>query len=249
MTRAIGVYGNISTAFETPTTTELVNRPDGAGGINPQLEPQRAVSYEMGLKGQLGVSADYQLALYRADVTNELIPFEVPANPGRTFFANAGSALHRGVEFAFGWRPSTGFQLRGEYTHTDARFTEFELGGENFDGNHIPGVAPNRAEILFSFDARAGLYATASGRYVDAVPVNNANNAAAPSYVVADIRLGWNRVPLASTFWSPFVGISNILDKTYVSAVVPNAFGGRYFEPGPGQSLWFGLRWLLGDGD
>ncbi|HKH84386.1 MAG TPA: TonB-dependent receptor, partial [Gemmatimonadales bacterium] len=35
-------YVNVSTAFETPTTTELVNQPDGSGGFNPDLGPQRA---------------------------------------------------------------------------------------------------------------------------------------------------------------------------------------------------------------
>ena len=32
-------YVNVSTAFETPTTTELVNKPDGSGGLNPDLGP------------------------------------------------------------------------------------------------------------------------------------------------------------------------------------------------------------------
>ena len=30
-------YVNVSTSFETPTTTELVNQPDGSGGFNPDL--------------------------------------------------------------------------------------------------------------------------------------------------------------------------------------------------------------------
>src|SRR5205823_4208656 len=41
---ALTVYGNIGTSFETPTTTELTNRPSGAGGFNPALEPQKATT-------------------------------------------------------------------------------------------------------------------------------------------------------------------------------------------------------------
>ena len=39
-TRHLVIYGNVGTAFETPTTTELVNRPDTDGGFHPTLGPQ-----------------------------------------------------------------------------------------------------------------------------------------------------------------------------------------------------------------
>ena len=32
-------YLNLSTSFETPTTTELVNKPDGTGGIKVLVDP------------------------------------------------------------------------------------------------------------------------------------------------------------------------------------------------------------------
>src|ERR1700686_5189991 len=44
-------YANISSAFETPTATELGNQPRGAAGINQDLKPQRSITYEAGLKG------------------------------------------------------------------------------------------------------------------------------------------------------------------------------------------------------
>ncbi len=245
---AVALYGNYSTAFETPTTTELINRPDGSGGLNPDLEPQEAESFEVGIKGRVAGSVEYQVALYQANVTNELIPFEVPSDPGRTFFANAGSARHRGLEVGLDWRAARGLVVRGQYTYTDARFTEFAFRGESFDGNRIPGVAPNRAEILVAYDAPGGWYLSASGRYVDAIPVDNANDATAAAYLIGDIRLGWHRVPIGSTALSPFIGVSNVLDHAYVSAVTPNAFGGRYFEPGPGRALWLGLGWRFSRG-
>ena len=38
------------------------------------------------------------------------------------------------------------------------------------------------------------------------------------------------------------IGIANLLDEEYNSSVVVNAFGGRYFEPGPGRTVHAGLR-------
>ena len=51
-------YVNVSTSFETPTTTELVNQPDGSGGFNPELGPQRAVNYEVGARGEAVAAGD-----------------------------------------------------------------------------------------------------------------------------------------------------------------------------------------------
>jgi iron complex outermembrane receptor protein len=41
----INLYATIAQSFETPTTTELVNRPGGRGGFNPDIEPQKAINY------------------------------------------------------------------------------------------------------------------------------------------------------------------------------------------------------------
>src|SRR5947209_5431684 len=48
---ALTLYASVGTSFETPTTTELANRPDTAGGFNDALEPQTARSYEIGMRG------------------------------------------------------------------------------------------------------------------------------------------------------------------------------------------------------
>ena len=36
---SVNLYGNFSTSFETPTTTEFINNPDGSGGLNPDVDP------------------------------------------------------------------------------------------------------------------------------------------------------------------------------------------------------------------
>src|SRR5690349_15366729 len=97
---ALTVYGNVGTSFETPTTTELTNRPNSAGGFNPTLQPQTATNYEVGVRGDVAGRLNYSVALFQADVRDELIPFQVPlpAAPGRVFYRNAGRSRHRGVE-------------------------------------------------------------------------------------------------------------------------------------------------------
>ena len=47
-------YVSAATAFDTPTTTELVNRPDGGGGLNPAVGPQRTAGVEAGARAAVG---------------------------------------------------------------------------------------------------------------------------------------------------------------------------------------------------
>ncbi|CAN5790513.1 TonB-dependent receptor [soil metagenome] len=235
------VYANIGTSFETPTTTELANRPDGAGGFNPLLEPQRALSSEFGTQGRLGGYLAYQLALYRARISNSLIPFEVPESPGRQFFRNAGSALHRGVEAGVTVAATRRLRVDGAYTYTDARFEEYATASATFDGNRVPGVAPHRVEVSTTLEQGRGWYATTEVRHLSSIPVNDANSAVSPAYTIADLRAGHTNLLASPRIRiAPFLGITNLFNTEYNTAVAVNAFGQRFFEPGPGRSLYAG---------
>ncbi|MDP9348585.1 MAG: TonB-dependent receptor, partial [Gemmatimonadota bacterium] len=242
------LYANLSTAFETPTTTELANRPDGAGGFNPELEPQHTTSYEAGAKGRLGGWGAVELAAYHADVTNERIPFEVPGVPGRQFFRNAGSSLRRGVEAGATLSPLSGLRARLAYTWTDARFREYVVGGRTLEGNRVPGIAPHRLEGRLSWEGAAGAFAEAGARHVSSLPVDDANRFRSPAYTLADLRAGWEGARLGRLRASPFVGVDNLFGREYNTSVVVNAFGGRFFEPGPGRTLYAGVGVAFGAG-
>lgn len=236
------LYGNVATSFETPTTTELTNRPGGAGGFNPELEPQRAVSFEIGAKGLLTDFATYQLSVYRTNVSDALIPFEIPENPGRSYFRNAGSAVHEGFEAGLTVVPMAGFRTNLAYTYIDATFDDYTVGTTSFAGNKIPGVSPHRLDASLNYTAPFGWYAGLDARYSDEIPVNDVNTAVSPSYVVVDLRTGLDRVRLGSLALEPFIGITNLLDEEYNTSVTVNAFGSRFFEPGPGRALYAGAQ-------
>ncbi len=242
------LFASASTFFETPSTTELANRPDGAGGFNPDLEPLRGISGEVGLRGRLNGSVSWELTGYRTNLENELVPFEVPQAPGRTFFRNAGSSYHQGVEATLATQPVPGlFRTELTYSWTDARFRSYATESETFDGNRVPGVAPHRARVLAAWtpeNARLEI----SGNYLHAVPVNDLNTAEAPSHLLWDLRVAapeWAPGGGAVSF-APWMAVTNLLDRGHTASVVVNAFGGRYFEPGPGRSLQLGVRGVWG---
>ena len=102
----LDVYANVATVFEVPTTTELIVDPSGGPGFNPDLDAQRSVSYEIGVKGRLSPALHWDAAVFFIESEDEIIPFELPGSPGRNFFRNAGQSERLGFEGSLRYRPT-----------------------------------------------------------------------------------------------------------------------------------------------
>ncbi len=243
---SLNVFGSIGTVFETPTTSELSNQPDAAGGFNPNLDPMRGESYELGLRGTLGQMAAFEVTGYQTNLRDELVRFEVPGLDDVSFFRNSGESRHRGLEATLSVASSDGV-FRGDmtYSYTDARFQEYELDGDDLADNRVPGVAPARFQGTLRFEPNIW-WAEVAGNYVEEVQVNDRNTATAPEYFLLDLRLGLSELDLGGIEVSPWVALTNVLDRDYVASVAVNAFGSRFFEPGPDQSFQVGLRAAFG---
>ena len=248
-TERLALYANLATAFETPTTTELANRPTGAGGFNPELQPQRTVSAEVGAKARLAPWAWVEGAAYRARVHDALIPFEVAGSAGRVFYRNAGQARHRGVEASAVLTPRPGWTARAAYTWTDARFGRYVVNGQDRAGNPVPGVAPHRLDVSLLAAPERGPVAGIDLRHVSSTPVADDDAEGrfrSPAHTLLDLRAGWEGARFGRIALSPFAGVMNLLDRAYNTSVTVNAFGRRYYEPGPGRTGYAGVRLSLG---
>jgi iron complex outermembrane receptor protein len=237
LTPRSSVYGNIATAFETPTTTELANRVSGAGGINPDLSPQRVVSTELGLRAPLGTVGAASIAFFDARIRDALVPFEVASAPGRQFYRNASRARQRGAEASASALVMPWALARVAATFIDAKFGATQPVAGLVAGRRIPGVAPFRADASITAGAggplRVELLATTQSR----TPANDANSAWSPAYTVVDGSIALAPRVVGAISLGAAVSVANLLDRRYDTSIVPNAAGGRFFEPGPGRLL------------
>ena len=237
----VNIYGNVATAYETPTTVELSNTPTGAGGFNQLLDPERLRSAEIGLRGLLEPARlQYEIAVYRARVLDAFVPFQRADE--QTFFDNAGETSRNGVELALNWQPVSRFSARLAYTSQDFVFQRFVLGDNDFSGNLEPGAPPRRLFAGIDYAAPFGLRSSATVRWVDEFFLTNANDAAASNwaYTVVDLRFGWDG-QWGDVEFRPFVGIDNLFDERYNSSAITNAFGRRYYEPSPDREIYVGI--------
>jgi iron complex outermembrane receptor protein len=233
------LYGNVSTSFEPPTTTELAN-PLGATGFNQSLEAQTAVNYEIGIKGLLPAKSRYDVALFHIDLEDELVPFELQGS-GQTFFENAGRSTRNGLEASLVIEPWAGLSTTFTYTYSDFRFDRFsDVNGNVFDGNKTPGVPDNLFYVDVTYFHSSGFYASGDVLYSGSFFADNANAVKIDSYTLANLRFGYIH---ETGGWeiSPFIGLRNILGEQYNDNIRINASFGRYFEPAPEFNAYGGI--------
>jgi len=238
------LYGNVGSSFETPTTTELANRPDTAGGFNPDLRPQTAWNYEIGMRGGFGSLLAYSLAVYQADVRSELIPYEIAAP--RFFYRNAGSSRHRGLEVGWDLTPLRQLSLNLTWTWSDFRYRRysFTTGGRTFtlDGRELPGVPKHWLHLTLRATpaAQHGVWTEIEQTYSSGYLVSDTLNTRTEPWWGTILRVGWDG-KVGTTRVAPFFGFNNLFNRRYVGSVVINAARDRYFEPAPGRNLYLGF--------
>ncbi len=242
----VSLYGTISTAFEVPTATEFAN-PTGGGGFNPNLDPQNATNYEIGLRGSLGERSFFEMAFFHIDVEDELISFDAD---GRDFFQNAGSSKRTGAELALVMNPTDRIRTSlsisyGDYQFKDFRVLSFDAGGvatvdDDFSGSRIPGTVKNQLFGELRYTHPSGYFGAIDLLHIGEQFANNSNSVEVGSYTVLNARFGAEKT-FGSTIISPFFGINNLTDERYNTDIRINAFGGRYFEPAPDRNIYAGV--------
>jgi iron complex outermembrane receptor protein len=236
------LFGNASTAFETPTTTEFDN-PDG-GGFNPDLGAQQSRSIEAGIRGTAekeDLVLTLQASAFRIDIEDALVPYELEEFPGREFFRNAGESRRNGLELAMALQFSRVFTVEADYTWSDFHYTRFDAPGGDFSENHIPGIPRHFGGVRLEYEPPGGFFALWQTRFVGAMQANDANSSRVDGYIVSDLRIGFRGMSGAWE-WEPFLGLDNVFNKDYFANIRINAFGGRYFEPAPDRRVFLGIR-------
>jgi len=244
MRESLRLYGNVSTSFDPPATTELAN-PYGSTGFNQDIESQTATNYEVGLKGLLSGRLRYDLALFHIDVKDEIVPFELEGS-GQSFYRNAGRSTHDGLEALLVLELLPGLSGSAAYTWSDFTFDEFrDPVGAVYDGNRIPGIPEHLFNIALDWTHESGLYAGWDMLYAGRFYADNANSVEAGDYLVSNLRGGFR---WQADRWSlePFIGVNNLFDERYMSNIRLNAAFGRYYEPAPGRNFYGGVRLSYG---
>jgi iron complex outermembrane receptor protein len=236
-------YINVATAFETPTTTELQVSPDGSGGFNPALGPQRILTFETGARGGLG-RMEYDISLFRSRTTDAIIQFA--ETNGRAFFQNAGSTQSTGAEVGLSAPLASWIDANIAYTWADYVFDEYRLvrGAvtDTLDGKTTAGVPANFVRLGLR-SRWLGATVDADWTWSDKVWGNDANTVEVEDWGRGrlDLRVAYEGT-IGGQRVAPFVAVNNLFDQQYVGSITLNGAGGRVREGAPRRNWYAGFE-------
>lgn len=228
------LFVNFSSSFETPTLSELSSNPSGEEGLNLELNPSRALNYELGWKG-LWAKTRIEANLFFIESSNEILPYELEAFPGRSFYRNTGATERFGFELS-GIYKTKAWEVQASITQARYKFSK----SESLEGNALPGI-PNsqfflQAGYLSPTDWKFQLTGESIGRFY----ADNKNSVQIDAYQKVRLQ-GGKTISLGSMEANLFAGINNLFNVKYFDNIRLNAFGKRYFEPAPGRNIFFGV--------
>ena len=229
------MYTNFSTSFETPTLSELSANPSGLEGLNLNLKPSKAENYELGWKGNWS-RFTLEANLFYILSSNEILPYELEAFPGRAFYENTGESKRFGFEF-FGSYKINSWEFIASLTEASYQFS-----GENIiSKKYLPGVPGSQIYLQVGYFAENNWRIQLTGEHVGSFFANNSNTVQIDSFqkirvqAAKSFRVNKMKISLSG-------GINNLLNVRYFDNIRLNAFGGRFYEPAPGRNAYFGVN-------
>lgn len=253
---ALSLHASVSSGFSPPSSSEVKNVD---GSINPNLQAEKAMNYEINAKGNLfGSRFSYDLAVFRMNMKGELIAQSV--EQGITIYNNSGKTTHDGAELALSWQAIRAddnlsiISLRpfASITYSDFKFKDYKILNAasevtaSYDGNELTGISPWVINLGLDVESKIGIYFNMNYYYNDKMSLNDLNSDYNPSYQLFNTKLGYQKRFGKSFEVNLYGGIDNLFNESYSSIVSLNAVGysgakPAYFNPSPKRNGYAGL--------
>lgn len=237
-------YVSLGSAYRAPDMRERFEdaaRGDGYFHMgNPQLDPERSTSLELGLKGR-SERGEYRLAAFhtRIDdyIAGRITGDTNPQNQPIKRTENLDRVEIQGVEAGF-MLPING-QLAGDHWQLDGSLTWLR-GTNKQDGEPLYQMPANEATLGIGQQPPVGFHWHAQVRGVasqdrTADTFSNATERATPGYGTADLGLGWRFGPTAGLASLDLgLQVNNLFDRGHREHLTDQPEGGELLAPGRG---------------
>lgn len=235
---ATTIRTSVGTAFRSPSVFDLYRDLRLSSGSlllgNPNVDPERMTSWEIGVRQTVGAPLAFDAAYYENRIRDLIFRSIDSSDPsGLTQrMANAGQARTRGVEFAATWRPVSWFTAKPTYTFTDAIISKNAFSPATV-GKQIPFV-PRHVAAGTLTAVQGAWTVTGTGRYQTAVFSSDTNTdpvkhvpGAYDQFFETDLAVNWQ----ATSHVGVNLSVENLFDRQYY-----------LFYRSPGRVAMMGLR-------
>ncbi len=226
------VFANFSTGFRAPTISQMFAGEVSTYGStvsNPDLEPEHAYNYEIGVRGEKN-EINYEASLFWIDRKDFIM--KTSGNYGDTddedMWDNVGGAVSRGAEVAVHGPIGNGIGFSVAYTYLDAYYTDYKNFGIDLDGdpdnssvsvfdvtdNKIPRTSPHTLNVVLDYRPSAAVYLMAEVNARSSYYADDLNEIKMAGYgtlnLLASYRATWDDVRMEL-----FGRVDNVFDRHY----------------------------------
>jgi len=245
----LAFFASAGHGFSMPSPEETL-LPEG--NVNPDIQPEQGMQYEAGTRMRLFEEAlEAEISVYRIDLRNLLVTKRITEDIFTGI--NAGKTIHHGMELLlrnriFDFRNFPGKLTSAlSYAFSRNRFIDFTDDGNTYDGNKLPGIPEQNAQLQLLWNPAADLAIHARLQYTGSQFLNDANTLNYGSYFLLHLKL-MSAFPLKKAGnLNIYAGIQNLTGTHYASMLLVNApaFGSgepRYYYPGLPRHFYAGVE-------
>lgn len=227
---------NASRSFRSPSFEDLYLPDRGVTSGNPDLEPERARQYDVGIElllNRVFFLRDVELsaAVFRAEIENSIIWLRV--SPYKTRPENSDDAEVDGLELGLHFDLFPGARVFANHTELDAETEE--------TGARLPGRAERETFVRLEWRLESLWKLTGEYQRTGKIPVSRSGRYVVPSREVWNAATAFD---LASGLRR--YGVDPGMQRLWLHAAVDNigdvSIRDSLGFPQPGRTLWFGVE-------
>lgn len=268
------VYSNISTGFRIPTANQIYGStlsPTGSVLPNPDLKPEKAWNYEIGVRGKqdmLNTLWDYDLALFQIDRKDFILNTggqygTTPTTAGIEQYQNIGGVRNRGLEASLKSNPAETLSWDIAYTYLNAVFTNYHdfwlalgsfsapLPSVHYDntGKAVPRTPKHRLNLAAKYRAMDGLLLTGEMKTQSDYFGDEVNIVHVGGHTLFNLMANYDLKRGEKSKVSLFARVDNIFDRFFFRQVRSSRDSngdGIYNQEDPSIIVDPGRNWTLG---
>jgi iron complex outermembrane recepter protein len=235
-----------STGFRAPSIDQLFNGTitlDAKVQNNPDLKPEQAVNYDLGIRGTLPFfdnALTYETTLFLLDrkdyIMSSVGQYTAATTTNPQQYKNIGGMRSEGAELSLKSDPKKEFSFDAAYTYLDSYFTQYDnfylgLGSPyvtagpsaytqvhyNLTGNTVPRTSKHTLNLIGNYNVTAATLLSAEFTAKSSYYADELNQLKMPGYEVVNLLVKhsekWGGYSV-----DMFARIDNVFDKFYFNS-------------------------------
>lgn len=242
LTKDISGFASYNNAFRVPSSGDLFRGSQGTASSAINLEPVKADSYEVGLRGGIGQIITFDTSLYYMIKKDDIVNYSPQTNV--TQRVNAGETEHKGIEVGVGIKPIKDVELNTSFSYAVHKYNEYTVSSSvDYSGKEMP-VAPRvivntrlNYKPVFLKGGLAELEWVKLGSYW----MDDANTEKYDGHDIFNIRVSYH----ITKQWEIYVRAINITDELYAERASKSGSDQAIYAPGQPMTFFTGFvyRW------